>query len=89
VSRSSGPRGLHRAVGQGTRLCQPYTDVLPGGWLGYLIIETAASQIQAYQPQLVPDLSQTQEYARAVIGADPVVPTGAQGLVLEAMLTRQ
>ncbi len=68
---------------------QPYADVLPGGWLDYLITEAAASQIQAYQPQLVPDLLQTREYARAVIGADPAVPADAQGLVLEAMLTRQ
>ena len=68
---------------------QPYADVLPGGWLDYLITETAASQIQAYQPQLVPDLLQTQEYARAVAAADPALPAGTQDLVLEAMLTRQ
>jgi transcriptional regulator with XRE-family HTH domain len=68
---------------------QPYADVLPGGWLDYLIAETAASQIQAYQPQLVRDLLQTPEYAHAVIGADPAVPAGAHDLVLEAMLTRQ
>ena len=68
---------------------QPYADVLPGGWLDYLITETAASQIQAYQPQLVPDLLQTRQYARAVIGADPAVPADAQDLALEAILTRQ
>lgn len=68
---------------------QPYADVLHGGWLEYLITETAASQIQAYQPQLVPDLLQTPEYARAVIGVDPAVPAGTHDLVLEAMLTRQ
>jgi transcriptional regulator with XRE-family HTH domain len=68
---------------------QPYADVLPGGWLDYLIAEMAASQIQAYQPQLVPDLLQTPEYARAVAAADPALPTDTQDLVPEAMLTRQ
>ena len=57
---------------------QPYADILPGTWLDYLIIETAASQIQAYQPQQVPDLLQTQEYARAVAAADPALPVGTQ-----------
>jgi hypothetical protein len=37
----------------------------------------------------VPELLQTQEYAREVIRADPAVPAGAQDLVLKAMLTRQ
>ncbi len=68
---------------------QPYADVLPGGCLEYLITETAASQIQAYQPQQVPDLLQTQEYTRAVAAADPALPVGTQDMVLEAMLTRQ
>ena len=76
---------LHRARGW----WQPYTDVLASAWLDYLITETAASQIQAYQPQHVPDLLQTQEYARAVAAADPALPVGTQDLVLEAMLTRQ
>ena len=62
---------------------------MPSRWLDYLITETAASQIQAYQPQLVPDLLQTPDYARAVIGADPAVLAGAHDRVLEAMLTRQ
>lgn len=68
---------------------QAYSDVLPVGWLDYLIAETAASHIQAYHPQLVPDLLQTTEYSRAVIGADPAVPAGVHDLVLKAMLTRQ
>ena len=68
---------------------QPYTEVLPGNWLDYLIIEAAASQIQAYQPQQVPDLLQTREYARAVAAADPVLSAGPQDLILDAMLTRQ
>ncbi len=80
------------AIAQSPRACgwwQPYADVLPGGWMDYFITQAAASQIQAYQPQLVLDLLQTREYACAVIGADPAVPAGAQALVLEAMLTRQ
>jgi transcriptional regulator with XRE-family HTH domain len=68
---------------------QPYTEVLPGTWLDYLITEAAASRIQAYQPQQVPDLLQSQEYARAVAAADPALSAGAQDLALEAMLTRQ
>jgi transcriptional regulator with XRE-family HTH domain len=67
----------------------PYTDVLPGTWLDYLITETAASQIQSYQPQQVPDLLQTREYARALAAADPALTTDTQDLFLEAMLTRQ
>jgi transcriptional regulator with XRE-family HTH domain len=75
----------HRASGW----WQPYTGVLPGTWLDYLITEAAASQIQAYQPQQVPDLLQTREYARAVAAADPALSVGTQDLVLEALLTRQ
>jgi len=37
----------------------------------------------------MPDLLQTPEHARAVIGADPAVPAGANDLILEAMRTRQ
>jgi hypothetical protein len=68
---------------------QPYADVLPGTWLDYLITEAAASRIEAYQPQQVPDLLQTPDYARAVAAADPALPSGPQDLLLEAMLTRQ
>src|ERR1035441_6244543 len=68
---------------------QPYADVLPGTWLDYLITEAAASRIEAYQPQQVPDLLQTREYARAVAAADPALPAGRGALVGEAMLPRQ
>ena len=68
---------------------QPYADILPDPWLDYLITEAAASQIQTYQPQQVPDLLQTQEYARAVAAADPALSPGTQGLLLEALFTRQ
>jgi transcriptional regulator with XRE-family HTH domain len=75
----------HRARGW----WQPYADVLHSTWLDYLIIETAASQIQAYQPQQVPDLLQTKEYARALVASDPALSVGTQDSVLEAKLTRQ
>lgn len=68
---------------------RPYTDVLPGTWLDYLITESAATQIQSYQPQQVPDLLQTREYAHALAAADPALPPDTQDLFLEAMLTRQ
>jgi transcriptional regulator with XRE-family HTH domain len=68
---------------------QPYVDVLPGNLLDYLITEAAASQIQAYQPQQVPDLLQTKDYARAVAAADPALSSSTQDLLLEALFTRQ
>jgi len=68
---------------------QPYADILPGPWLDYLITEAAASEIQIYQPQQVPDLLQTQEYAHAFATADPALSPGTQDLVLDAFLTRQ
>jgi transcriptional regulator with XRE-family HTH domain len=75
----------HRASGW----WQPYADVLPAPCLDYLITEAAASRIQAYQPQQIPDLLQTPDYARAVTAADPALPPGQHDLILEAMLTRQ
>ncbi|MGD0609439.1 MAG: helix-turn-helix transcriptional regulator, partial [Streptosporangiaceae bacterium] len=68
---------------------RPYTDVLPGTWLEYLITESAATQIQTYQPQQIPDLLQTPEYAHALTAADPALPPDTQDLFLKAMLTRQ
>jgi hypothetical protein len=61
----------------------------PEAWLDYIITETTASQIQTYQPQQVPDLLQTQDYARAVAAADPALSPCTQDLVMEALLTRQ
>jgi len=68
---------------------QPYVGVLSGAWLDYMVIEAAASRIEVYQPQQVPDLLQTREYAHAVGAADPSLSPGTQALVLDAMLTRR
>lgn len=44
-----------------------YGDILPS-WFGtYLGLEQGASILRSYEPQLVPGLLQTQDYARAVI----------------------
>lgn len=39
--------------------------MLPGAWRDYLALETAASEIEAYEAQRVPGLLQTAAYARA------------------------
>ncbi|HEY6424572.1 MAG TPA: Scr1 family TA system antitoxin-like transcriptional regulator, partial [Pseudonocardiaceae bacterium] len=44
-----------------------YGDVLPNWFKTYLGLEQAASVIRAYEPQLVPGLLQTEDYARALM----------------------
>jgi hypothetical protein len=44
-----------------------YGDVLPNWFETYLGLEQAASVIRTYEPQLVPGLLQTKDYARAVM----------------------
>jgi len=63
---------------------QPYADLLPGPYLDYVIMEAAAAEIMTYEAQLVPDLLQTDDYARAIAAAEPGCATGQQR---EAALT--
>ncbi len=44
-----------------------YGDVLPNWFETYLGLEQAASVIRTYEPQLVPGLLQTEDYARALM----------------------
>ena len=44
-----------------------YGDVLPNWFQTYLGLEQAASCIRVYEPQLVPGLLQTEDYARAIM----------------------
>ncbi len=44
-----------------------YGDVLPSWFQTYLGLERAASVIRVYEPQFVPGLLQTEDYARAVL----------------------
>jgi transcriptional regulator with XRE-family HTH domain len=43
-----------------------YSDILPGWFEEYIGLEEAATQICAYEVQLIPGLLQTEDYARAV-----------------------
>ena len=48
---------------------QTYADVVPAWFEAYLGMEDAASVLRCYHTRLVPGLFQTEDYARAVIGA--------------------
>ncbi len=56
----------------------PYADTMSDAYLDYVIMESAASEIMTYEAQLVPDLLQTDEYARAVAAAEPGYLTDQQ-----------
>jgi len=56
----------------------PYADTLSGAYLEYVIMESATSEIMTYEAQLIPDLLQTDDYARAIVAAEPGYVTGQQ-----------
>ncbi|HTX29587.1 MAG TPA: helix-turn-helix transcriptional regulator [Streptosporangiaceae bacterium] len=56
----------------------PYSDILSDAYLDYVIMESAASEILAYEAQLIPDLLQTDDYARAIAAAEPGYLTDQQ-----------
>ena len=56
----------------------PFADVLPAAYLDYVIMESAASEIMTYEAQVVPDLLQTVDYARAIAAAEPGYATDEQ-----------
>jgi transcriptional regulator with XRE-family HTH domain len=56
----------------------PYADILSEAYLDYVIMESAASEIMVYEAQLVPDLLQTDDYARAIAAAEPGYTTQEQ-----------
>jgi transcriptional regulator with XRE-family HTH domain len=49
----------------------PYAAALPDADLDYVIMESAAAEIMTYEAQLIPDLLQTDGYARAIAAAEP------------------
>jgi transcriptional regulator with XRE-family HTH domain len=69
---------------------QGFRDVLSSAGRDLAIMEAAASEILAFQPQHVPDLLQTEEYAMALAHADPACSGDGQcARVVEAKLVRQ
>ncbi len=56
----------------------PYADVLPGAYLDYVIMESAASEIMTYEAQVIPGLLQTDDYARAIAAVEPRYTTDQQ-----------
>jgi transcriptional regulator with XRE-family HTH domain len=55
-----------------------YADILTDAHLDYVIMESAASEIMAYEAQLIPDLLQTDEYTLAIVAAEPGYLTDEQ-----------
>ncbi|MFI6105288.1 helix-turn-helix domain-containing protein [Streptomyces sp. NPDC093595] len=76
---------------------QRFHDVLPGWFSMYVSLEGAASVIRAYEPQFVPGLLQTEDYARAILrgGAvgqvrpDDIERHVALRMARQSLLTRQ
>ena len=56
----------------------PYAGIVTDAYLDYVIMESAASEIMAYEAQLIPDLLQTDDYTRAIVAAEPGYLTDQQ-----------
>ncbi|MGI5269042.1 helix-turn-helix domain-containing protein [Nonomuraea sp. CA-218870] len=50
------------------------SDTIPEYFQSYVGLEEDASSISGYETEYVPGLFQTEEYGRAVIGAEPILP---------------
>jgi transcriptional regulator with XRE-family HTH domain len=69
---------------------QAYSDVLTDAGQDFIILEASASEILAYEPAGVPDLLQTEGYARAIAEADPNCTADEQRThAVEVKLARQ
>lgn len=69
---------------------QAYDDVLPDWFSVYVGLEAEAAEIRGFEPQLVPGLLQTPEYARAVIRAEhPDAPDAEVERRVELRIRRQ
>jgi len=67
-----------------------YADLLPAAVQDYLLLESVASQTLAYEPQRIPELLQTSNYAAATCAADTDGrPPADRERLVEVILTRQ
>ena len=67
-----------------------FASVLPAAWQDYLILETAAAKISAYEAQRIPGLLQTPAYALALAETDPALDDdAARDRAVEAVAARQ
>ncbi|HEX2743691.1 MAG TPA: helix-turn-helix transcriptional regulator [Streptosporangiaceae bacterium] len=79
-----------RRRGSRRRKQHHHGDAVSGPCWEYLTLEQAASDIFTYDPQHVPDVLQTPQYARATVTSDPSLPTdSAQDMLTELNLSRQ
>jgi transcriptional regulator with XRE-family HTH domain len=53
-------------------------DVLPSWFRSYLGVEAAAESIRVYEPQFIPAILRTTDYARHIAHLDPTEPTQAE-----------
>ncbi len=66
--------GVARLARQRGGWWHSYTDIMPKDFGNFVGLETAASSLREYEPQLIPGLLQTQDYARAVLLAGNRTP---------------
>jgi transcriptional regulator with XRE-family HTH domain len=69
---------------------QSYTGAVPSAYANFIGLEAEAATIRAYEPELIPGLLQTAEYARAIIRAGrPADTAGEIDRRVEVRLERQ
>jgi transcriptional regulator with XRE-family HTH domain len=68
---------------------QPYGDAVPSWMKPYLGLEQAAALIRSYDPQLIPALLQTPEYARALLALPGRAANGAARGAIRERAERQ
>jgi transcriptional regulator with XRE-family HTH domain len=66
---------------------RPYGDVLPDAARDYIALESCASDAMVYEPQRVPELLQTADYAARSFGPGP--GAADRDRLVEVILTRQ